>query len=93
MVQYGKKGDEVRDPKFDPFMFNIKAEERRLIELAARNTGVDIEIREEAVSQQGTPLSGYIGVFSKEPLGPQHMKFLDEYRRLVKVEKNKKNWR
>jgi len=93
MVQYGKKGNSAEGNKFDPFMFNIKAEERELLETAAEATGVDIEIKSEALSRGGEPLEGYIGVFSKEPLGPHHEKFLNEYRRLVAISKNKKNWR
>ncbi len=93
MVQYGKKVDTNEHGIVDPFMFNIKAEECDLIELAARNTGVEIEIRDEAVSQRGEPLAGYIAVYSKGPQGPEHARFLTEYRRLVSKKQKRSHWR
>ncbi|MEE9252814.1 MAG: hypothetical protein V3U74_05625 [Thermodesulfobacteriota bacterium] len=39
MAQYGKKGKPEAQGDPNPFLFNIKVEQRELIELAAQNTG------------------------------------------------------
>ncbi|MEE9252815.1 MAG: hypothetical protein V3U74_05630 [Thermodesulfobacteriota bacterium] len=57
-----------------------------------KTPGGEIDINEQAVSQQGKPLDGYIAVYGRETMGPSHGKFLDEYRRLAAAQQ-KKNWR
>lgn len=69
------------------FQTNIPAENSEFIRQAAEKTGFNIEMHRNAHDNRQRTMSGYISVWTNEPLARDHGPFWREYRRLVDAAK------
>lgn len=61
---------------------NIPVKNAELIRKAAKETGFDIEIRDDTQDDRGRSVLGCVSVWTNEPYGLDHGAFWRAYRRL-----------